>query len=75
MELTPATPQPVWSEPVAAYATCRPALSPYLHYWRDLCAARDPSLPQPPCHTATDGADIPDQMAQILCLMVQQSLG
>ncbi len=75
MELTSDKPQPSWSDPVAAYADGQPGLSPYLHYWHALCAARHPERAQPPCHCADDGAGIPGQIAESLRQMVRQSLG
>ncbi|WP_295042371.1 hypothetical protein [uncultured Paracoccus sp.] len=72
MELTPDPAPARWSEPRAAYDSLRTGLSPYLHYFYDLRAQHDPSLPRVE-HGPDAGADLPGQMERALQALIRQS--
>ncbi|MDP5307003.1 hypothetical protein [Paracoccus spongiarum] len=61
-----------WTPPKAAYATYRPGLSPYLHYWQALRARRGEIEP-PPELGETAGNDLPAQMQAALEELISRS--
>jgi hypothetical protein len=62
-----------WSAPQAAYAAYRPGLSPYLHYWQGLRAARNQGEP-PPRLGPRSGSKLPDQEQEALEELIARSL-